>query len=366
MKQLILLLILSASSNFIFGQSKFNKELNPKEIKSTMLKVANWQLNNPKHSQKDWTNAALHRGLFATWQTTQDQSIYNALMAVANDSNQWQPDKRWYHADDIAVSDMYIDLYRIEKDPKMIQATIDTIEHLLSRPYQTTELKTIRWWWCDALFMAPPMFVKLGLTTGEGKYLVFNDLCFRQCYDLLFDKEERLFARDLRYIIKNDPKDLREANGEKIFWSRGNGWVMGGLTSILSELPTDYPERPFYENLFKTMVGRILELQQEDGLWRASLLDPQSYPGGEVSGSAFYCHAFAWGINNGILDAAVYKEATLKTWFALNKCVDKNGKVGWVQPIGADPRADFSADSWEVYGTGAFLLAASEVIKLGQ
>jgi len=40
------------------------------------------------------------------------------------------------------------------------------------------------------------------------------------------------------------------------------------------------------------------------------------------------------------------------------------GKVGWVQPIGADPKRNFNAESWESYGAGAFLLAGSEVIKL--
>lgn len=77
-------------------------------------------------------------------------------------------------------------------------------------------------------------------------------------------------------------------------------WLGHGRTGtrILQELPADYPERPFYETLFKEMAERILSLQQEDGLWRASLLDPGSYPGGEVSSSGF-CYAFAWGINNG-------------------------------------------------------------------
>jgi hypothetical protein len=41
-----------------------------------------------------------------------------------------------------------------------------------------------------------------------------------------------------------------------------------------------------------------------------------------------------------------------------------NKRPGWTQPIGADPRKNFTADSWEVYGAGAYLLAGSEVIKL--
>lgn len=139
---------------------------------------------------------------------------------------------------------------------------------------------------------------------------------------------------------------------------------MGGLVRILQELPKDYKNRPFYENLFKEMAERIVSLQQEDGLWRASLLDPASYPGGEVSGSGFFCYALAWGINNKLLDRNTYLPAVKKTWVALNKCVNEEGRVGWVQPIGADPRKNFTEESWEVYGTGAFLLAGSEVIKL--
>lgn len=53
-----------------------------------------------------------------------------------------------------------------------------------------------------------------------------------------------------------------------------------------------------------------------------------------------------------------------RTWVGLNGLIQDDGHVGWCQPIGADPRKNFDADSWEVYGTGAFLLAGSEVIKL--
>ena len=141
---------------------------------------------------------------------------------------------------------------------------------------------------------------------------------------------------------------------------------MGGLVRILQELPKNYPARPFYEGLFKEISSRIITLQQEDGLWRASLLDPASYPGGEVSGSGFFCYALAWGINNRLLDEKSYLPAVKKAWIALNRCVNEEGRVGWVQPIGADPRKNFDENSWEVYGTGAFLLAGSEVIKLNR
>jgi rhamnogalacturonyl hydrolase YesR len=181
---------------------------------------------------------------------------------------------------------------------------------------------------------------------------------------MLYNQDEHLFARDAAYLWNEAGEGKKESNGKKIFWSRGNGWVMGGLVQILTDLPKDHPSRGFYTTLYQQMSARLLQLQQPDGLWRSSLLDPDAYPGGEGSGSGFDCYALAWGINQGILDKQQYLPAVQKAWVSLNKLVSPEGRVGWVQPIGADPRRDFSADSWEVYGTGAFLLAGSEVIKL--
>lgn len=332
-------------------------------IKKTMKQVTEWQLNNPKHAATDWTNGAFYTGVTAAWETTHSPKIYKAMMDMGV-TNEWKPGKRWYHADDIAICQTYIDLYKVEKKQEMIQPLIDTLKIFMNNPYPSKNGSSIKWWWCDALFMAPPTLVKLGVATHDDQYLKYSDQLFKETYDLLYDKEEHLFARDIKYVIKNDGKDIREANGKKIFWSRGNGWVMGGLVRILQELPADYANREFYITLFKEMSIRLKELQQSDGLWRASLLDPDSYPGGEVSGSGFDCYAIAWGINNGILDKATFLPVVEKAWIALNGCVQKDGHVGWVQPVGADPKKNFDANSWEVYGSGAFLLAGSEVIKL--
>ncbi|MFC2117149.1 glycoside hydrolase family 88 protein [Bacteroidota bacterium] len=87
-------------------------------------------------------------------------------------------------------------------------------------------------------------------------------------------------------------------------------------------------------------------------------------PGGEASGSGFYCFAMAWGINNGILDKEKYLTVVKNAWIGLNSLITEEGYVGWVQPIGADPQKNFSPTSWEVYGTGAFLLAGNEVLNL--
>ena len=364
MKKAIISLIMLCMIFSVFAQATDSKKLFQKKyIKSTMVNVTNWQLANPKHDPRDWTNGALYAGVFAAWETTKSKDIYQAMMDMGNKAN-WLTGSRWYHADDIAISQTYVDLYRREKRQEMIQSTVDSLAKFMANPYPVRSIEVIKWWWCDALFMAPPTMVKLAMTTGNMEYLAKNDEYFKECYDLLYNKDEHLFARDLNYVIRNEGKDRYESNGKRIFWSRGNGWVMGGLVRILKELPKNYPQRPFYEQLYKEMAAKIASIQQPDGLWRASLLDPDSYPGGEVSGSGFFCYALAWGINNGLLEKKSYIKTVEKAWIALNGCVNSEGRVGWVQPIGADPRKNFNADSWEVYGSGAFLLAGSEVIKL--
>ena len=349
-----------------FTQNTDSKNVFDKRyIKSTMEKVAQWQFTHPKEDPRRWTNAVFYTGVYAAWETTKSKDMYKAMMDMGEAMN-WLTFNRWFHADDVSISQTYIDLYRREKRPEMIRSTIDTVAKFMATPYPVRDpyIEQMKWWWCDALYMAPPTLVKLGITLKNDEYLSKSDEYFKDCYDLLYNKEERLFARDLNFVIKNDGKDRREANGKLIFWSRGNGWVVGGLVRILKELPKNYPQRPFYEQLFQEMAAKIVSLQQPDGLWRASLLDPDSYPGGEASGSGFFCYAFAWGINNGLLDKKLFQPAVEKTWIALNNCVNEEGRVGWVQPIGADPRRNFNADSWEQYGAGAFLLAGSEVIKL--
>ncbi len=215
---------------------------------------------------------------------------------------------------------------------------------------------TDRWTWCDSLYMSPPTFARLHAATGDKKYLEFLDREYRYTYDLLWDKQEKLFFRDATFFDKKTP------SGKKTFWSRGNGWVYGGLCLLLESLPKDYPTRSFYENLFKEMTRSVLATQQPDGLWRPSLLDPEQIPIGETSGSGFFVFGLAWGVNHGLLNREEVWPAITRGWTGLMTRVKPDGFVGYVQPVGASPDK-LSADSRQDYGTGAFLLAGSEVLR---
>jgi rhamnogalacturonyl hydrolase YesR len=245
MKKMFALLILVFIASAGFSKTDNNKKVfSPGYIKKTMKTVTDWQLKNPRHDLTDWTNGAFYAGVSAAWKTTKSKKIYQAMMDMGK-ANNWKPGPRWFHADDIAICQTYVDVYKVEKKQEMIKPFIDTLEVLMKNPYPTKGNEVIKWWWCDALFMGPPAIVKLGIATANDDYLKFSDHLFKETYDLLYDKEEHLFARDLKYVIKNDGKDIHEANGKKIFWSRGNGWVMGGLVRVLQELPANYAGRDF-------------------------------------------------------------------------------------------------------------------------
>ena len=154
--------------------------------------------------------------------------------------------------------------------------------------------------------MGPPTWVRLYAATGDERYLDFAVTNWWRTTDYLYDKDEHLFFRDSTFFQK------REANGKKVFWSRGNGWVMAGLVRVLQYLPMNHPDRPRFEQLFKDMAAKIVTCQQPDGLWRASLLDPEDYPAKETSGSGFFTYALAWGVNQGLLDRAKFEPAVRK------------------------------------------------------
>lgn len=338
-------------------------------IEQAMVKALAWQEANPiqAKSPTDWTNGAYYTGVVQAHKATKNKAFLDALTTMS-ERNKWQPWERFFHADDLAITYTYLYLNDLKEKNVDLKPTDEIIKDHLYKPHAWREGKgnkeqVILWWWCDALFMTPPVLTVYAKQKNDTKYLDEMHKYYMQTVDLLYNKEEKLFARDNRFLWTGASTDMKEPNGKKVFWSRGNGWVFAGLALVLADMPANYKHRPFYENLFKDMANRIKDLQPADGLWRTSLLAPEAFNHGEVSGSGFHTFALAWGVNNGLLDKKTYKPVVEKAWNALAASQQESGKVGWVQNIGFDPKpAD--KDSWQNFGTGAFLMAGSEMLRL--
>ena len=127
-------------------------------------------------------------------------------------------------------------------------------------------------------------------------------------------------------------------------------------------MPIGCASRNYNISLFVEMAESVKATQCKGGDWRTSLLDPDSYDMPENSCSAFMCYGIAWGIRNGYLPKKTYGKVLEKGWRSLVSAVHADGKLGYIQPVGAAPKAA-GYDATDVYGVGAFLLVGSEIIK---
>jgi unsaturated rhamnogalacturonyl hydrolase len=326
-------------------------------VRYVTKKVADWELKRaePVFNQQ-WTFAALYDGFLAASKVTGDAQYHDAMVRMADGFGWKLLDARFPHADDMALGQAYLDLYLEKRVPVRAADTQAILDRLVVRPDDPAKLL---WWWCDALFMAPPVLARMTAATGDRRYLDYMDKEWWETSASLYDPAEHLYFRDSRYFTQ------KQDNGQKLFWARGNGWVMGAFVKVLEVMPKDYPSRPKYVAQYKEMAARIAAIQGKDGLWRSGLLDPGAYDLPEVSGSAFFTYSLAWGINQGILDRKTYEPVVKKAWAGMLGHVYADGRLGSIQPIDGQP-GKFKASASYVYGVGGFLLAASEVDGLAK
>jgi hypothetical protein len=150
-------------------------ELTTGAIDRAMKKVADWQMSRSQDDlNTDWTFAVLEAGLVAASDTLNDPSYRDAVAAMGAKRG-WTLGRRLTHADDQVVAQSYLEIY--EHDHKAEQITplkqqFDTLKVMPDDPQRPV------WWWCDALFMAPPAWAGLSRLTGDRSYLDYMD---RQC-----------------------------------------------------------------------------------------------------------------------------------------------------------------------------------------
>ncbi len=322
-------------------------------------------VTNRERPSNIWTRAVYYEGLMALYDIDKKKKYLNYAIDWGN-KHKWglRDGIQTRNADNQCCGQTYIDLYLMDKKEeriKDIKASIDLMKG--------TE-KVDDWNWIDALQMAMPVFVRLGVIYNDTSY-------FSRMYEMyaftkykhgdkgLYNPAEKLWWRDKDF----DPP-YKEPNGANCYWSRGNGWVVAALVRTLQMLPNTDPHYNEYLQDYKDMLKALLPLQRTDGFWNVSLADPTNYGGKELTGTALFVYGMAWGINNNLIDAATYQPAMLKAWDAMMKdCIHPDGMLGYVQGTGKEPKDGQpvtydKVPDFEDYGLGCFLLAGSEMYKL--
>lgn len=333
------------------------------QVVSVMRKVGDYQISQPWPLQllkqnpyatgpKSWVAGAFYPGVVDLYEVTGDTKYLDYLMKVGYE-NKWEQGPRLRAADDQAILQTYLDLYEIKKDPRMLVAAKQMLDETMKAPEKGYK----EWNWSDALFMAPSIWYHYSAISKDRHYLDFVDKMWWEAVDSLYSESYQLFYRDHRF------KKMKSLHGKPVFWSRGNGWVAGGLVRVLEYMPADHPSYGRYTKLMREFASRLNDIQAPDGFWKSSLLDPEEFPFGETSGTALFCYMLAWGINHQILDAGTYLPVTMRAWNALNSAVHADGKLGYAQG-GGDRPWPCSIDHAEPYAAGAFLMAGKEMLQL--
>ena len=339
-----------------------------------IVKVNNyWQEHNTPYVRSFWDHAAYHTGNMEAYRLTgrADWYAYSDKWcrhnewkgAKSDDRKNWKYKTYGEGHDFVLFGDWqicfqtYIDMYNLVPAPYKVQRAIEVMSHECSME------DTHFWWWADALYMVMPVMTKMYKLTGEVKYLDKLYENFLWSDSLMYDPEEQLYYRDAKYIY---PKVKTACNDGKSFWARGDGWVLAGLAKVLADIPQDYQHRDIFVQRFRELAEGVARVQRPDGYWSRSMLCEDDAPGPETSGTAFFCYGLTWGVNNGYLDADRYKPVIDKAWRYLTEtALQADGSIGFVQPIGEkpDPTKTVDAHSQAPFGTGAWLLAACEMVR---
>ena len=324
------------------------------------MKLANdyWISQNSNPGNNQWARAVYFTG---------NMDFYKAYPkeAYLQYANLWANNNNWSlnggtatrNADNQTCGQVYIDLYNLDltKQQNKISPIKSSIDNMV------ISTKSDDWWWVDALYMAMPVFTRLGVLYNDSTY-------FNKMYDIyynnkttrgLYNTTENLWYRDETF----DPPYVTK-NGQDSYWARGNGWVIAAHVRVLQLLPVTNSHRNEYIETFQKMAEALKIRQRTDGFWNTSLDDQAEFDGPETSGTAFFTYGIAWGINNHLLDSATYTPVVLKAWEGLTTlALQPNGFLGYTQGVGASP-ALASAGTTQDFGVGAFLLAGTEIMKL--
>ncbi|NQX00828.1 glycoside hydrolase family 88 protein [bacterium] len=321
----------------------------------------------------DWQAGTYYTGVLAAHLATGEPVFREAALAWGNAAN-WRTGPRPFYADDLCMGQTMLDLFLLDRDPAYIEGLIGVVEayfgkksltpsdvhsHIPTNGDQQMRGRNL-WWWSDALYMAPPVLVRMHAATGDSRYLDLLHELYWDTVDFLFDEKSCLFYRDANFFPKDPAASLER---DKNFWSRGNGWVFAGLVRVLDYLPETDPQRARYLELFQKLTRKLVTLQKPDGLWASRLNRPDLEQSPEVSGSCFFAYGLLAGVRRGWLDRKCYLPLALRAWRGLTSKLGTDGRLGFAQLVDSAPgsvRPESSID----YTHGAFLLVASELYLL--
>ncbi len=335
--------------------------MNTEKIKKLAEKANDYYISqNPECGDCAWQKGAYFIGCMAAYRITGKQSYLDYAFKWAKENNWsfYDDGKDWAYknADYKICGQTYLELLKIDPNAGTMQHMLDGMEIVLN------DADNDYWWWIDTIYMALPFYHMMGVEMNDSRYFekVYKLFCNTAYERKLYDTKEHMWFRDENYLFEKK----QTPSGKKIFWGRGNGWVIGGIARTLAVLPKDNPHYKEYETIFRDMSEALVKWQMSDGFWRCSIIEPSQYNVPETSGTVLISYALALGIRLGILEKDVYMPYVTKAFEGLSTiALDENGRLGYVQGVAGWP-GPVEKETTMDYAVGTYLLLCEELIKL--
>ena len=256
-----------------------------------------------------------------------------------------------------ALTERVLDYIRHE--PRIMD---DAVNHLGNSPEGRFYPKSI---WVDSLMMFSVFTARYAMENSDSELMEFASRQPRLYASYMQNKETGLWSHS--YWVR-----FRRPYPEKIFWGRGNGWVICALPMILRWLPDDHPERDGIIRILQTTSKAAAEHQRDDGYFN-TVLGGGRKTYREASATALIAAGWYEGVRNGWLDDS-YSLYADKAYKALSEnLIRKNGELympeisGPTIPLQLLPFAGYrfipKASNWP-YGVAAFIFAGISADKL--
>ena len=224
------------------------------------------------------------------------------------------------HVDNTVFAAVPLELYMQTKEKRYLDLGREMADRQWAAPSgrrATTQAwewhrKDLSWqtrMWIDDMYMITAAQAQAYRATGDRKYID------RAAREMVVYLDELQKPNGLFYHAPDVP----------FFWGRGNGWMAAGLAELLRSLPQDSPQRPRIMEGYRLMMASLLKHQDEQGMWRQLVDDPQSWP--ETSSTGMFTFAFITGVKHGWLDAGTYGPAARKGWLALVSYLEPSGDI---------------------------------------
>lgn len=216
--------------------------------------------------------------------------------------------------------------------------------------------------WVDTLFHVVPLLVRHGRMTGDARDL---DAAAAQVIAFLRAVQDPQSALVTHAFSERAGRiETQPPLAARVFWLRGQGWVLASGVEAWAALPAAHPLRGELGERLRRLARALIARQAPSGLFHTLVTRPDTYL--ETAGSALVIAALAHGARVALLDAGA-RRAAEHGMRGLLAIVERDGARHVIPgtSLGTNPwpalYAHVPTASQVSYGVGAWLLAACEL-----